>query len=156
MVNNLTEAIKAVREINDCVKDLDASVRERACDVLLRVAFGQSINELSDGSPAVDESGSTSSATKDDDLFAKASSVDMTHNVKLLTAVILKEGRKDITSQEIVRLGESSGLVLPKRVDQTLNQAKARGNSMYEKKGRGKYRITSTGQIELGAMFLKS
>ena len=70
-------------------------------------------------------------------------------NVLLLAAWLYSTyGAYPITVKEIKELGDSCGLVIPGRPDNTMRQAKRNGKSLFNQQGRG-WQPTVSGEVSL-------
>jgi hypothetical protein len=68
-------------------------------------------------------------------------------NVMLLAAWLYSSyGGHPITAKEIKELGDSCGLVVPSRPDNTMRQAKNKGKSLFNQQGKG-WQPTVSGEI---------
>ena len=147
-----SEAKKKLLEINDLILKLDPAIRSQAFDFLAPQYF--------DGPAAKpkkknDEEEASSDEVSDDDsgdeaaFFSKWDHSKPSDNVLLVVARLYNEhGVFPITPKIIKDLADHAGLTVPNRIDMTLNQAQAKGKSLFRKQGKA-YMVTVSGEAVL-------
>ena len=61
-------------------------------------------------------------------------------------------GAYPISPKEIQELGDSCGLVIPNRPDNTMRQAKCDGKGLFQQQGKG-WRLTVSGELNMKNQF---
>ncbi len=154
----IDEAKTKLLEINELIKQLDESMRETAIQLLVPLYFHGADEPRK---PAVDPSGDNKSLAKgvppstDDlgDFIASFEQGKPADNVLLLVAWLYSHyGAYPISAKEVQELGDSSGLVIPNRPDNTMRQAKSDGKSLFLQQGKG-WRLTVSGELYLKNKF---
>lgn len=143
-------------EINKLISQLDPSIRAAAFEILAPYYFShkQHAPVHAKATSGTESSGSSSTNTPDtSDLGAFISAFDTNKpvdNVMLLVAWLYSNyGTYPITAKEIKELGDSCGLIVPARPDNTMRQAKNSGKSLFNQQAKG-WQLTVSGE-----MFLK-
>ena len=153
----IDEAKAKLLEINELIKQLDESMREAAIQLLVPLYFHGS----DEPRPAVGSSSDNKNPAKglpqstDDlgDFIASFEQGKPADNVLLLVAWLYSHyGAYPMSAKEIQELGDSSGLVIPNRPDNTMRQAKSDGKSLFLQQGKG-WRLTVSGEIYLKNKF---
>jgi hypothetical protein len=145
-------------EINDLIKQLDESLRETAIQLLVPLHFHgrDKPRTQSLGSRNDDKSSDTELTPSTDDLGAFIASSDQgkpAGKVLLLVAWLYSNyGVYPISSKEIRKLGETSGLEIPDRPDNSMRQAKNGGKSLFQRRGKG-WSLTVSGEHYLKSKF---
>lgn len=147
----ITQIKEMLLEINAFVMKLDPSIRTAAFDTLQASYFGSKASTTSES----DGDRNTGSGTKVDDaptgdLGAFISTYEHTKpadNVMLLAAWLYSQyGASPITTKEIKELGDSCGLTIPHRPDNTMKQAKNKGKGLFTQHGKG-FQLTVSGEL---------
>lgn len=159
MAQSLEEAKKLMIEINGTVSKMDEAVRAKAFDILAGIAFGGKVippalsGATGGNSSSQHEASTGDGASKPADVSRLEEMVEkFDHDkpadaVKLLVAFLYSQyGVYPINLDEIRELGREVGVIVPKRLDMTLKNAKSNGKSLYEPKGNGCYQLTVHGQ----------
>lgn len=143
-------------EINDVIKQLDESMRETALRVLVPLYFPTANvpeKKVTESSPAY-KKGADKAEPDNSDLGEFLQSFEQgkpADSVLLLVSWLYSHyGAYPITAKEIQELGDSCGLILPQRPDNTMRQAKNDGKSLFTQQGKG-WRLTVSGE-----MYIKS
>lgn len=145
-------------EINDLIKQLDESLRETAIQLLVPLYFqgGDKPQTLSASSSNDNKNPDRVLPPSTDDLgefiapFEQGKPAD---NVLMLVAWLYSHyGVYPILPKEIQGLGNSSGLVIPKRADNTMRTAKNDGRSLFQQDGKG-WSLTVSGELYLKNKF---
>lgn len=154
----IDEAKAKLLEINELIKKLDESMRETAIQLLVPLYFHNAdeprkspVGLSSDNKnphkglpPSTDDLGEFIAS------FEQGKPVD---NLFLLVAWLYSYyGAYPISAKEIQELGDSSGLVIPSRSDNTMRQAKNDGKSLFVQQGKG-WRLTVSGELYLKDKF---
>lgn len=145
-------------EINELIKQLDESLRETAIQLLVPLYFqgGDRPPTQSAGSSNDNKSPDKVSPPSTNDLGDFIASFEQgkpADNVLLLVAWLYSHyGVYPISPKEIQELGDSSGLVIPSRADNTMRQAKSDGKSLFQQQGKG-WRLTVSGELHLKSKF---
>jgi len=143
-------------EINQLISQLDPSIRASAFEVLAPYYFSHipppPPARSGTGNPSAGSPGA-GSAPDTCDLGEFISSFDSdkpADNVMLLVAWLYSNyGLYSIPPKEIKELGDSCGLIVPARPDNTMRQAKKNGKTLFSQQGKGWQPTVS------GEMFLK-
>jgi hypothetical protein len=156
---NIEEVNEQLLEINKLISQLDPSIRAAAFDILTPYYFSHKHPPpAQQKAPAGKESsGSAKAATPDtSDLEAFISSFESgkpVKNVKLLVAWLYSNyGAYPITAKEIKELGDSCGLIVPSRIDNTMRSAKNKNKSLFIQQGDG-WKLTVSGETYLKETF---
>lgn len=145
-------------EINELIKQLDESLRETALQVLVPMYFPDtSKQEKSEAIGPKDKKEAEESAVPDmDDIGSFIVSFEKSkpaENVMMLVAWLYsKYGVYPISTKEIQELGDSCGLILPSRPDNTLRQAKSDGKGLFQQQGKA-WRLTVSGELYMKNQF---
>jgi len=159
MKNAKIEEAKAnLLEINEVIKQLDESLREAALQVLVPMYFPDTSKQ--DRAAAIgtkDKKEAEESAAPDtDDLGNFIASFEQSkpaENVMVLVAWLYSHyGAYPISPKEIQELGDSCGLVIPNRPDNTMRQAKCDGKGLFQQQGKG-WRLTVSGELYMKNQF---
>ncbi len=156
--SKIEEAKGNLLEINEVIKQLDESLRAAALQVLVPMYFPDATKQ---NKPAT--AGSTNkkeseelTATDTDDLGSFLASFEQTkpaENVMLLVAWLYSHyGVYSISPKEVQELGDSCGLVIPNRPDNTMRQAKSDGKGLFQQQGKG-WRLTVSGELYMKNQF---
>lgn len=153
MKNAKIEEAKAnLLEINEVVKQLDESLRAAALQVLVPMYFPDTPKQnKATASRAIDKIEADESALPHtDDIGNFISSFEQNkpaENVMVLVAWLYSQyGTYPISIKEIQELGDSCGLVIPNRPDNTMRQAKCDGKGLFQQQGKG-WRLTVSGEL---------
>lgn len=159
MKNTKIEETKAnLLEINEVIKQLDESLREAALRVLLPMYFPDISKQ---NNPTVigtnDKKEAEESTVPDtEDLGNFIASFEQSkpaENVMVLVAWLYSHyGAYPISAKEIQELGDSCGLVIPSRPDNTMRQAKCDGKGLFQQQGKG-WRLTVSGELYMKNQF---
>ncbi len=159
MKNAKIEEAKAnLLEINEVIKQLDESLRAAALEVLVPMYFPDTTKQ--DKPAAIEAKNKKESeesvAPDTDDLgsfiapFEKSKPAE---NVMLLVAWLYSHyGTYPISLKEIQELGDSCGLIIPSRPDNTMRQAKSGGKSLFQQQGKC-WRLTVSGELSVKNQF---
>ena len=147
----MKNAINKILEINGIVKSLDPALQERASDVLLKMAFGNLIQETTRASAS--RKHAQKIGIKRSDAIAKRPAFFNGHehdrlkdNVHLIVAWLYSRyGLFPVETKLVRETAERMGLLIPNRPDNTMRQAKCRGKSLYQHIGRG-WQLTPLGE----------
>ena len=140
-------------EINEFVSQLDPAIRAAAFEVLRASYFGTKQSKVSKN----DDNSDAASDTSDDNVTAGSLEAFISayahkkpaDNVALLAAWLYSNyGVYSITAKEIKELGDSCGLILPNRPDNTMRQALNKGKNLFNQQGKG-WQLTVSGEIFL-------
>ncbi|MEM8835111.1 MAG: hypothetical protein AAGD00_04745 [Planctomycetota bacterium] len=154
MTMKLDEAQKLLLEINKTVSKMDETVRERAFDLLVGLAFGGKA-PTKPPAPAKSSGGSASStpATNSADLgeFLNNFNHDKpSDSVKVLVAWLYSQyGKYPISLEEIKALEKETGLTVPDRLDMTFKGSKKGGKNLFSSSKRGHYQLTTVGELAI-------
>lgn len=160
MNKNDTEEVKAkLLEINKLISQLDPSIRAAAFEILAPYYFSHKQHAPVHAKATADTESSGGSATDTpdtSDLGAFISAFDTNKpvdNVMLLVAWLYSNyGTYPITVKEIKELGDSCGLIVPARPDNTMRQAKKNGKGLFNQQGKG-WQLTVSGELFLKETF---
>lgn len=144
----LEDVKKKLFEMNEIISKLDPTIRAAAFDILQPEYFE---------TPAVPPKNDTRKkeaaarpGTHPDDLGKFISAHEQTKpadNVTLLAAWLYSHyGSYPITAKEIKELGDTCGLLTPRRSDNTMRQARHKGKALFIRNGKG-WKPTITGEI---------
>lgn len=145
-------------EINELIKQLDESLRQAAIQLLVPLYFegADKPRTLSAGSSNDNQNRAKELPPSTDDLGEFIASFEQgkpADNVLLLVAWLYSHyGVYPISTKEIQELGDSSGLVIPNRADNTMRQAKSDGKNLFQQQGKG-WRLTVSGELYLKNKF---
>jgi hypothetical protein len=146
----IEEAKTALLEINELLVQLDPSIRASAFDILRPLYFieDQPAPKRLPWAKDFEEQNQDDSAPSElDDFIASRDHKKPADNVMLLAAWLYSMyGQYPITAKEIKELGDSCGLILPARPDNTMRQAKNKGKSLFNQQGNG-WQPTVSGAI---------
>ena len=144
------EAKAALVEINELLVKLDPSIRATASEILRPLYFveeqaqAKRRNVSKEGEPSGEDEGAPSELA---DFIASHDQKKPADNVTLLAAWLYSTyGLYPITAKEIKELGDSCGLIVPNRSDNTMRQAKNKGKSLFNQQGKG-WQPTVSGEI---------
>ncbi len=144
------EAKAALVEINELLVQLDPTIRGAAFEILRPLYFSneQAAAKRTAQAKESDAPGDDESAPSDLAAFiASREHNKPADNVMLLAAWLYSTyGVYPITAKEIKELGDSCGLILPVRPDNTMRQAKNKGKSLFNQQGKG-WQPTVSGEI---------
>jgi hypothetical protein len=144
------EAKTALLEINELLVQLDPSIRASAFDILRALYFMEdepAPKRSSSAKDSDDHSQDNSAPSELADFIASRDHKKPADNVLLLAAWLYSMyGQYPITAKEIKELGNSCGLILPARPDNTMRQAKNKGKSLFNQQGKG-WQPTVSGEI---------
>ena len=159
MKNAKIEEVKAnLLEINELIKQLDISLRDTALQVLYPIFFPDtSKQEKSAAIGTKYKKEAEESAVPDtDDLENFIASFEKSKpaaNVMVLVAWLYSQyGAYPISPKEINDLGDSCGLVIPHRPDNTMRQAKNDGKGLFQQQGKA-WRLTVSGELYIKSQF---
>ena len=146
----IEEVKTALLEINELLVQLDPSVRASAFEILRPLYFTDDEPAPKRSPPAKD----SEDHSQDDgappelaDFIASRDHKKPADNVMLLAAWLYSTyGLYPITAKEIKELGDSCGLILPARSDNTMRQAKNKGKSLFNQQAKG-WQPTVSGEI---------
>ena len=145
-------------EINDVIKQLDESLRATALQVLVPIYFPDAgENQKQSASCAKGNQDEVKPEPPDtDDLGNFLASFEQSkpaENVILLVAWLYSRyGAYPVSAKEVQELGNSCGLVIPNRPDNTMRQAKNDGKNLFTQQGKG-WRLTVTGELYMKSKF---
>lgn len=146
----IEEAKKALLEINELLVQLDPSVRASAFEILRRLYFTEdqaSPKRPPPSNDSKDQSQNDSAPSELADFIASRDHKSPADNVMLLAAWLYSMyGLYPITSRELKELGDSCGLILPARPDNTMRQAKNKGKNLFNQQSKG-WQPTVSGEI---------
>ena len=151
---SIEELKSKLLEISEFVAKLDPSIRAAAFEMLRPRYFGEKATQQHKDSDGNDQSNPGSKTGKDSptelaDFIKAYEHKKPADNVLLLAAWLYSTyGAYPITVKEIKELGDSCGLVIPGRPDNTMRQAKRNGKSLFNQQGRG-WQPTVSGEISL-------
>lgn len=149
----MKHAVNKLIEINGIIKSLDPALQERASDVLLRLAFGNILNEpqfrrstkLGGLNTNLDPFQS-SVPTERPDFFVGHEHDRLKDNVHLIVAWLYSVyGLFPIETKLIRETASRIGLIIPNRPDNTMRQAKCKGQQLYDHVGRG-WQLSALGE----------
>jgi Tfp pilus assembly protein PilV len=150
----ISDAKTKLLEVNDFVKKLDESLRENALKILLPMYFEFSTNDSKPKANGNTAANSTVHVNASDtsDLGSFISAFDQSKpadNVALLVAWLYSQhGSIPISAKHIQELGNSCGLVVPGRPDNTMRQAKNEGKTLFQQVGKG-WKLTVNGELHM-------
>jgi hypothetical protein len=154
----IEEAKGKLLEINELVKQLDDSMRATALQVLFPLYF-PTLPELQKKTSALaqeDTKTDVSAQPDTSDLGNFISSFEQSKpadNVILLVAWLYSHyGAYPIAAKEIQELGDTCGLVIPGRPDNTMRSAKNEGKTLFKQEGKG-WRLTVSGELYIKQQF---
>lgn len=155
-----TDEVKAkLLEMNQLISQLDPSIRAAAFEILAPYYFSHKQHPpvQTKATAGTENSGGSATDTPDtSDLGAFISSFDTDKpkdNVMLLVAWLYSSyGLYPITVKEIKELGDSCGLIVPSRPDNTMRQAKKNGKGLFNQQGKG-WQLTVSGEMFLKETF---
>jgi len=146
----IEEVKAALIEINELVAQLDPSIRAAAFDILRPHYFGRKQTEGKKEGQSSEEEHTDADQHAPSELADFISSYDHkkpADNVLLLAAWLYSTyGVYPITAKEIKELGDSCGLIVPGRPDNTMRQAKNKGKNLFNQQGKG-WQPTVSGEI---------
>ena len=146
----IEETKAALVEINELVVQLDPSIRAAAFEILRPHFFGgkQAERKTAEHSDEQEESNRNQDAPSElADFISSYEHKKPADNVMLLAAWLYSTyGVYPITAKEIKELGDSCGLIVPGRPDNTMRQAKNKGKSLFNQQGKG-WQPTVSGEI---------
>lgn len=154
----IEEAKAKLLELNELVKQLDESLRGPAIQLLVPLYFqGAEEPKKSAVGAGIDnkDTGKSQPPNTDDlgDFIASVEQGKPAENVLLLVAWLYSHyGAYPVSAREVQELGDSSGLVIPKRPDNTMRQAKNDGKSLFAQQGKG-WRLTVSGELYIKSKF---
>ena len=135
------EAKTALLEINELLVQLDPSIRASAFDILRPLYFFEeqpAPKVAPQSKKSEDPSQSDSAPSELAGFIALNDHKKPADNVLLLAAWLYSAyGVYPITAKEIKELGDSCGLIVPARPDNTMRQAKNKGKSLFNQQGKG-------------------
>jgi hypothetical protein len=142
-------------DINKLISQLDPSIRAAAFDILAPYYFSHQQHPPAQLKKPVDKAGSGGAkvpAPDTSDLEAFISSFENdkpVENAKLLVAWLYSNyGVYPMTAKEIKELGDSCGLIVPSRIDNTMRVAKNNGKGLFTQQGKG-WKLTVSGETHL-------
>jgi len=148
----IDEAKEKLLEINALVKQLDESMRASALEVLIPIFFSttEKLAKETIVSPQNEKSSAGTATVDTGDLgefIALFDTKTPADNVMLLVAWLYSHyGLYVISTKEITELGDSCGLIIPSRPDNTMRQAKKDGKTLFQQQGKG-WRLTVSGEM---------
>jgi hypothetical protein len=149
------EEMKAkLLEISEFVAKLDPSMRAAAFEMLRPRYFSEKPLQKTQDAENNDQSNAGTATNKDSptelaDFIKAYEHKKPADNVLLLAAWLYSTyGVYPITVKEVKELGDSCGLVIPGRPDNTMRQAKKKGKSLFNQQGKG-WQPTVSGEISL-------
>src|ERR1700722_2377803 len=146
------EAVKRLEEINGIVEKLDPNIRSAAFE-LFRPYLAEALPKSQVGQASV-VPGGTSGSPSLPDLIEKHPGAAAHHNAYLLAGYWYGQyGIEPFSLDNVRKLGHSTGLTIPERLDMTYKQAKADGKIIFQTVGRGAFRPTVVGEGWLKATF---
>lgn len=154
----IDEAKAKLLEMNDLIKQLDESMREVAIQLLLPMYFqgADGPRKPAMGAGSDNKVTAKSPAPNTDDLGDFIASFEQgkpADNVILLVAWLYSHyGAYPVSAKEIQELGDSSGLVIPNRPDNTMRQAKNDGKNLFTQQGKA-FRLTVSGELYVKSKF---
>ena len=144
------EARAALVEINELLVKLDPSIRAAAFEILRPLYFVEEPAQPKRKIPPkeTESSGEDEGAPSElADFIASHDQKKPADNVTLLAAWLYSTyGLYPITPKEVKELGDSCGLIVPNRTDNTMRQAKNKGKSLFNQQGNG-WQPTVSGEI---------
>ncbi|MBI5674055.1 MAG: hypothetical protein HZC50_12645 [Nitrospirae bacterium] len=149
------EELKAkLLEISEFVAKLDPSMRAAAFEMLRLRYFGEKATQKPKDEDDNEQSNAGTETGKDAptelaDFIKAYEHKKPADNVLLLAAWLYSTyGVYPMTVKEIKELGDSCGLVIPGRPDNTMRQAKRNGKSLFNQQGKG-WQPTVSGETSL-------
>lgn len=140
----IEDAKAALIEINELVIQLDPSIRAAAFEILRPHYFG---GKQVERKTREESSGDQEAHSELADFISSYGHNKPADNVMLLAAWLYSTyGVYAITAKEIKELGDSCGLIVPGRPDQTMRQAKNKGKNLFNQQGKG-WQPTVSGEI---------
>jgi hypothetical protein len=147
---SMDEIKASLLEINELVAKLDPSIRAAAFEILRPLYFGRKQIEHTkeqESRKSDDDSKGDEAPTDLSDFIAPYDHKKPADNVMLLAAWLYSNyGTYPITAKEIKELGDSCGLILPGRPDNTMRQGKNKGKSLFNQQGKG-WQPTVSGEL---------
>jgi hypothetical protein len=148
----MKNAISKILEINGIVKSLNPSLREHASDVLIRMAFGdlaqdtEKTGSLKKGRTRKFELAHANAIIKRPAFFNGHEHDRLKDNVHLIVAWLYSRfGVFPIETKLLRQTAERIGLQVPNRPDNTMRQAKCKGQYLYQHVGKG-WQLTALGE----------
>ncbi len=147
----MKNAINKILEINGIVKSLDPALQERASDILLKMAFGNLVQDNDQASTSKNRPQkfgiSRTNATINRPVFFNGYEHDrLKDNVHLIVAWLYSRyGLFPVGTKLVRETADRIGLPIPNRPDNTMRQAKCKGQSLYQHIGRG-WQLTPLGE----------
>jgi hypothetical protein len=154
----INEAKAKLLEMNELIKQLDESMRETAIQLLVLLYFqgadGSRKPTRIAGGDNKDPAKLAASNTDDlGDFIASFEQGKPADNVILLVAWLYSHyGAYPVSAKEVQELGDSSGLVIPNRPDNTMRQAKTEGKNLFIQQGKA-FRLTVSGELYVKSKF---
>lgn len=152
--NDFDQIVTKLHEINGVIKELDPAIREQAFDLLLSYvdAKGAKITRK----PKDSDETNGSATTEDQPLISEEKAATFlseyavgkpADNVKAIGALIFSEyGSSQFTPADVNRIADETGVMVPDRVDVTLQGASHNKNRLFTKVRSGVYKPTIHGQ----------
>lgn len=150
----MKNAVNIILEINGIIKSLDPALQERASDVLLRMAFGNILSTQNSRGSTKSQSQYLKKFNVFDskipldrpDFFAGHEHDRLKDNVHLIIAWLYSiYGLFPVETKLVRETAFQVGLLIPNRPDNTMRQAKCKGQSLYEHIGRG-WQLSALGE----------
>lgn len=153
----IDEAKANLLEINDVVKQLEESLRATAIQVLVPMYFPDTSKHGKPTTIGTTDNKAVEPELHDtDDLGNFIASFEQSRpaeNVMLLVAWLYSHyGAYPMSTKEIQELGDSCGLVIPNRPDNTMRTAKSDGKTLFQQQGKG-WRLTVSGELYMKNQF---
>ena len=138
-------------EIGKVIEKLPTEIREDAFRILQGYATGKPYvaakSDTQTGQDFPSNDNSKFSSQDQEGFFMSHDHEKPADNVKLITAYLYDNyGTETFTTDEIKEIASNVGITIPSRPDATLNQATYKGKGLFNKVGRGKYKITVNGE----------
>lgn len=151
----MKHAVNKILEINNIIKSLDPALQEKASEVLINMAFGNANREAQVLGRAKQ---AQSSASKKFNFFNEEKLIDrpeffkghahdrLKDNVHLIVAWLYSRyGIFSVETKIVRETARRVGLPIPNRPDNTMRQAKCKGQALYQHEGRG-WQLTGLGE----------
>lgn len=144
----LEEVKKKLLEMNEIVSNLDPAIRGSAFEILKSEYFDTPETPPQQKAEKKEAAKKTNSQPNDLEKYLSTYQHKKPgDNVMLLAAWLYSNyGSYAITAKEIQDLGDTCGLITPKRCDNTMRQAKNKGKSLFNQQGKG-WKPTISGEL---------
>ena len=142
------ERVKRLKEVNEIIEKLDASIREAAFSLLAGYITGQPHSvDVAHHTEAAAAEGEVSEQQMME-LFGKYPDGKPSDNAILIAAWLYSQyGAQPFKLDEMRGIAESVGLTIPTSLDMTLRQAQREGKALFQHTGRSEFRPTVPGEL---------